>query len=63
MLGAIRRGDSVITSGGIIGKVTKVADDELTVEIAPNVAVRVVKSTVSQVQGKSEPVVANDAKS
>ncbi len=59
----IRRGDSVITSGGIIGKVTKVAEDELTVEIAPNVAVRVVKSTVSQVQGKSEPVVANDAKS
>ena len=63
MLGAIRRGDSVITSGGIIGKVTKVADDELTVEIAPNVAVRVVKSTVSQVQGKGEPVVANEAKS
>ncbi|GBF58689.1 hypothetical protein PbB2_02377 [Candidatus Phycosocius bacilliformis] len=63
MLGAIRRGDSVVTSGGILGKVTKVADDEVTVEIAPNVAVRVVKSTISQVQGKGEPVVANDAKS
>ena len=63
MLGAIRRGDSVVTSGGIIGKVAKVADDELSVEIAPNVTVRVVKSTVSQVQGKGEPVVANDAKS
>jgi preprotein translocase subunit YajC len=63
LLGGLRRGDSVVTQGGILGKVTKVGDDEVTVEIAPNVAVRVVKSTITQVVGKPEPVIANDAKS
>ena len=53
----IRRGDTVITSGGIIGKVTKVVDDaELEVEIAPNVRVRVARSMVSEVRAKGEPV-------
>lgn len=58
MVEALRRGDQVITQGGIIGKVTKVADgtaNEVEVEIAPNVKVRVVKSTVSQVLSKTEP--------
>ncbi|MEN9855132.1 MAG: hypothetical protein RL186_190 [Pseudomonadota bacterium] len=59
----LRRGDTVVTSGGIVGKITKVADDEVTVEIAPNVSVRVVKGTIGEVRGKGEPVVANDAKS
>lgn len=63
MIGALRRGDTVITSGGMIGKVSKVADDEVSVELAPNVVVRVVRSTISEVRGKGEPVAANDAKS
>ncbi len=62
-IGGLRRGDTVVTSGGIIGKVTKVAEDEVTVEIAPNVSVRVVKGTIGEIRGKGEPVVANDTKS
>jgi preprotein translocase subunit YajC len=56
MVDAVRRGDQVITSGGLIGKVSKVADTEVEVELAPNVKVRVVKSTLSQVVSKTEPV-------
>jgi len=53
----IRRGDSVITSGGLIGKVTKVVDDaEVELEIAPNVRVRVVRSLITDVRSKGEPV-------
>ncbi len=56
MIEAVRRGDQVVTSGGLIGKVTKVAEGEVEVELAPsNVKVRVVKSTLSQVIGKTEP--------
>ncbi len=36
MLGSIQRGDKIMTSGGILGKVVKVADEELTIEVAPN---------------------------
>ena len=57
LLKNIRRGDTVITSGGIIGKVTKVVDDsELEVEIAPNVRVRVARGMISEVRAKGEPV-------
>ena len=56
MVEALRRGDQVVTSGGLIGKVTKVADAEVEVELAPNVKVRVVRSTISQVVSKTEPV-------
>ncbi len=54
----IRRGDTVITTGGLIGRVTKVVDDanELEVEIAPNVRVRVARPMVSEVRAKGEPV-------
>jgi preprotein translocase subunit YajC len=53
----IRRGDTVVTSGGIIGKVTKVRDEqEIEVEIAENTRVRVLKGTVSEVRAKGEPV-------
>lgn len=56
MLSAIRRGDRVVTGGGIIGVVNKVGpDDELTVEIAENVRVRCVRSTVNLVLAKTEP--------
>ncbi len=56
MVGAVRRGDQVVTQGGLIGKVTKVKDDnEIEVELAEGVKVRVVKSTISTVVSKTEP--------
>ena len=56
MVAALRRGDQVVTQGGIIGKVVKVKEDnEIEVELAEGVKVRVVKSTVSQVLSKTEP--------
>jgi len=56
MVEGLRRGDQVITQGGLIGKVTKVKEDnEVEVELAPNVKVRVVKNTVAQVVSKTEP--------
>jgi preprotein translocase subunit YajC len=55
MVAAVRRGDQVVTSGGLIGKVSKVADTELEVEIAPNVRVKVVRATITQVMNKTEP--------
>ena len=56
MIEAVRRGDQVITQGGIVGKVTKVKDDgEVEVEIADGVKVRVVKATLAQVLNKTEP--------
>ncbi|HKT20169.1 MAG TPA: preprotein translocase subunit YajC [Stellaceae bacterium] len=61
MLDAIRRGDRVVTGGGVIGTVAKVVNnDEILVDIADNVRVRVVRSTVSQVLAKTEPVPAKD---
>jgi len=57
MVANIRRGDTVVTAGGIVGKVTKVLDDrELEVEIAPNTRVRVIRGTVTEVRTKGEPV-------
>lgn len=56
MISAVRRGDQVITQGGVIGKVVKVKDDgEVEVEIAENVKVRVVASTIANVINKTEP--------
>ncbi len=52
-----RRGDSVVTTGGLIGKVTRVVDDaELELEIAPSVRVRVLRAMISDVRAKGEPV-------
>jgi len=48
-IGAIKKGDEVVTGGGIRGRVTKAMDDEVEVEIAQGVKVRVVKSTISHV--------------
>jgi preprotein translocase subunit YajC len=59
MVENVRRGDTVVTAGGIVGRVTKapVKDDpEVTVEIADNVQVRVIKSTISEVRAKGQPV-------
>jgi len=55
MLGAIRRGDKVVTGGGIVGTVAKVADDELTVEIAKDVRVQVMRGSISNVLSKTAP--------
>jgi len=56
MVDALRKGDQVITQGGLIGKVTKVKEDgEVEVEIASGVKVRVIQSTISQVMNKTEP--------
>jgi preprotein translocase subunit YajC len=56
MVAALRRGDQVVTQGGMIGKVSKVKDDtEVEVEIADGVKVRVVRSTIAQVLNKTEP--------
>ena len=52
-IAAIKKGDEVVTGGGIRGRVTKVTDDEAEVEIAQGVKVRVVKGTLSQVLTKS----------
>jgi preprotein translocase subunit YajC len=57
MVKALRRGDTVITSGGLVGKVTKVVDDDqVEIEIADGVRVRQVRSMVSDVRVKGEPV-------
>lgn len=56
MVENLRRGDQVVTQGGVIAKVSKVKEDgELEVEIAEGVKVRVVKSTIAQVLNKTEP--------
>ena len=53
----LRRGDTVVTSGGLVGKVTKVVDDDqIEVEIADGVRVRQVRSMVTGVRAKGEPV-------
>ncbi len=57
-MNAGRRGDTVITSGGMVGRVTKVTDgsDDIEVELADNLKVRIVKSTLIDVRSKGEPV-------
>lgn len=56
MVAALRKGDMVVTQGGIFGKVSKVKDEnELEIEIADGVKVRVVRHTIAQVLSKTEP--------
>jgi preprotein translocase subunit YajC len=62
LLSNLKRGDVVVTSGGIIGKIKSVADDEVRLELAPNVDVRVVRSTIADVRSKTDPAPANDSK-
>jgi preprotein translocase subunit YajC len=52
----IRRGDTIVTSGGLIGKVAKVEDGEIKVELAEGVTVRLVRGMVAEVRAKGEPV-------
>jgi len=60
MLKAIRRGDTVVTNGGVVGKVTKVVDDhEVELQIAEGVRVRQMRSLIAEVRAKAEPVAGN----
>ena len=54
MIEAIRRGDTVVTSGGIIGKVTKADESELQVEVADGVRIKVLRTSISEVRGKGD---------
>jgi preprotein translocase subunit YajC len=58
MIGNLRRGDTVVTSGGILGRIVKATpqeDPEIMVEIADDVQVRVLKSSISDVRAKGQP--------
>ena len=62
MLKAVRRGDTVVTNGGIVGKVTKVVDDgEVELQIAEGVRVRAVRNLIAEVRAKGEPVAGENA--
>ena len=60
MLGALKRNDTVVLSSGLIGKVTRIEETEVMLEIATGVNVRVVKSMITEVRVKGEPAPAND---
>ena len=63
MIRALRRGDTVVTNGGLVGKVTKVVDDDhIEVEISDGVRVRHLRAMVSDVRAKGEPVKDDNAK-
>jgi preprotein translocase subunit YajC len=62
MLEAVRRGDRVVTGGGILGTISKVVSpEEVEVDLAPNVRVRVLRSTISSVLAKPDPAAAREA--
>jgi preprotein translocase subunit YajC len=61
MVANLRRNDTVVTSGGLIGKVKSVQEDEVRLELAPNVEVRVVRSMITEVRTRTDPAPANDA--
>ena len=64
MVKNVRKGDTVITSGGLVGRVTKVVDDDqIEIEIADGVRVRQMRAMVSDVRAKGEPVKDEDSKS
>ena len=60
---AVKRGDNVVLSNGMLGKVVRVEDAEVGVEIAQGVTVKVVKSMIAEIRAKGEPAPANDPKS
>jgi preprotein translocase subunit YajC len=62
MVASVKKGDDVVTGGGLIGRVTKVTDEEVEVELSPQNRVRVVKSTLASVTPRGAPQPANDAK-
>ena len=57
LIKGVRRGDTVVSSGGIIGRVTRVTDDpEIEIEIAEGVRVKLVRAMIAEVRAKGEPV-------
>jgi preprotein translocase subunit YajC len=62
MLGALKRNDTVVLNSGLIGKVVRVEDKEVGLEIATGVTVKVVKAMISEVRARGEPAAANDVK-
>ena len=62
MLATLKRGDQVVLSSGIIGKVVRVEDKEVGLEVASGVTVKVVKGMISDVRARGEPAPANDSK-
>ena len=57
MIKAVRRGDTVVSTGGLVGRVTKVTEDpEIEVEIADGVRVKIVRTMISEVRARGEPV-------
>jgi preprotein translocase subunit YajC len=63
MIGAIRRGDTVVTGGGLIGKVSKVIDErELEIDLGGGLKVTALRSTIAEVRVKGEPVANQNAK-
>ncbi|ESZ25085.1 preprotein translocase subunit YajC [Mesorhizobium sp. M1066] len=63
MLAAVRRGDTVVTGGGFVGKVTKVIDDnELEIDLGGGMKVTALRSTIADVRVKGEPVANQNAK-
>ena len=59
-VGALKRGDTVVMSNGMLGKVVRVEEDEIGVEIAQNVTVKMIKSMVHDIRTRGEPAAAND---
>jgi preprotein translocase subunit YajC len=57
---AVKKGDQVVTGGGLLGKVTKVDENEVEIEIAPNVKVRAIKATLTSVMPAGGTTPAND---
>lgn len=62
MLAAIRRGDTVVTGGGLVGKVTKANDDDLEIDLGNGVKVTALRATIADVRVKGEPVANQNAK-
>jgi len=62
-IAAVKRGDNVVLSNGMLGKIVRVEDAEVGVEIAQGVTVKVVKSMIAEIRAKGEPAPANDPKS
>jgi preprotein translocase subunit YajC len=60
---AVKRGDTIVLTSGVLGKVVRVEDTEVGLEIAQNVTVKVVKTMIAEVRTRGEPAPANDAKS
>ncbi|HQR91640.1 MAG: preprotein translocase subunit YajC [Caulobacter sp. 12-67-6] len=63
MLSNLKRGDNVVLSSGMLGKIVRVEDKEVGLEIAQGVTVKVVKGMITEVRTKGEPAPANDPKS